>query len=158
MPLIALVLLLSGGAHADAVSEPADCPDGSSPLAHHCGEWCVAWTCDTDENCSDATECVEAGQCIEHVSGECTTYYGPESYAADLLHGPCETDDDCSVGTCVVATYCLSPDYDADGDKAGGCLGCGSAPLHGSRAALASSAAIVGLGILLLVAVRRDDR
>ncbi len=175
MPVLALLLLLSGWAHADVVYDPPECADGSRGVSSHCGEWCVAWTCETDDQCSGGTECIEAGQCIEDVSGSCSTAYDLETYDWDVPHGPCETDDDCSVGTCVVTSYCLTPpaetedsaptggdssddgDESDDGDKSDGCLGCASARLSGSWSSLASSAGVVGLGVLLLVAARRKD-
>ena len=70
-----ITLVLSGGnASADAVGGPsARCPRGSYSESDHCGTWCRATTCQTEEDCKKylmphrdgGPACREVSLCVE---------------------------------------------------------------------------------------------
>jgi hypothetical protein len=107
------VFWFSGIAAADAIApEPEDCPSGSYGTSSHAGEWCQEHTCDATGECPDGFSCESSSVCEDVYETSCggdRLDTGPCTVRVREVLGPCETDADCSRGTCVTDLHCIDP-------------------------------------------------
>ncbi|WAS98163.1 MYXO-CTERM sorting domain-containing protein [Nannocystis punicea] len=172
LSVVAATLLLataSRSAHADAISEPPSCPEGTTPGGCHGGEYCDPNTCVDDSNCSEGKVCMEVERCADTVScgGGLTSTGG--GYTADNVLGACGEGDSCAVGTCRSFKLCVSETGQTTGDGTGTSQGSdsdsasgGTPPkkdgCEGCRAGDDGALPLLALGLLGLVIRRRSQR
>jgi hypothetical protein len=100
---LALVACLAGRAEADAIMAPSlACPPGARGDSDHYGEYCEAWTCASDADCS-GLRCLPLALCVEE-----HTFGSPRgnTYRMSVL-GACGEGHAClGGGACRTGTYC----------------------------------------------------
>jgi uncharacterized protein (TIGR03382 family) len=146
-----IVMWMALAAHADVVDTPPECPSGAIGRTGHTGTWCAPQFC-AESPCGDDRECENTGMCVfeeERPCGGMTTPSEPCTFLYQEHFGPCETDEDCSEGSCVVADYCVEPESSKVGG--GGEDGCGCSSSSGAPV-------VFLLGLLPLAALRLRER
>ncbi len=141
-------------AAADVIGpEPEDCPAGSYATSSHAGEWCQEHTCDASSECPDGYRCESSSVCVDVYETSCggdRIDTGPCTIEVREVFGPCESDADCSRGTCVTDLHCINPEEQDTGATSTECSGCSQSQAAGGLMSL--------IGVLgLLVFLRRRD-
>jgi MYXO-CTERM domain-containing protein len=103
-----LLATASRSAHADAISEPPSCPEGTTPGGCHGGEFCEPSPCTEGSECAGGKVCMEVERCADTVScgGGWTSTGG--GYTVDNVLGACGEGGACAVGTCRSFKLCVS--------------------------------------------------
>ena len=145
-----LLLIFSAVASADAVElEPENCPSGSYGTSSHAGAWCQEHTCDVESDCPEGFSCESTFVCVDVYETSCggdRIDTGPCSVTVREVLGACQSDDDCSRGSCVTDLHCVDPGAEIDSDEFNGdCSGCSQGGLAGG---LASVLGVLGFALL----------
>ncbi len=117
--VLSLSLTFATLALADMIPEPpASCPRGAYGVSSHQGSWCAPNAeCKGDESCEtegaegERLRCGPAvGICVEVTRVRCEgKYRDPKECFITMqeVHGNCEAQSDCKLGTCRLAKRCV---------------------------------------------------
>ena len=105
-----MLLLTISLAWADAiVMSEVVCPPGSAAQFNHAGHWCAPVSCESE--CSSNDCIADVGLCIKVTTEPCLrrSKTGDDcSWEKTEVLGLCATDADCSTGSCVHESRCVT--------------------------------------------------
>ena len=123
--------LVPATAGADAVPPPpTNCPDGTTGMTCHGGQYCQPSPCKSNADCSGGQVCLPRAFCLGHVTcggGIFPPDGSPSTVAEPAAGAACASSADCDGGAmCATQSLCVSPGSSGSSGGSSGGSGGGS--------------------------------